>query len=261
MQMMQTLLIFLICLAASAVGGVCGIGGGVVIKPVLDVTGLMSIPTGSFLSGLTVLAMAVISLFKNRKSNQLEGACSIPLGIGAAVGGVCGKQLFELIRRASGQERIVGMAQAILLGLMILGTLLYVLNKSCIRTHHVTNKVASIGIGFALGLCSSFLGIGGGPMNLAVLYFFYSMDTKKAVVNSILIIMLSQTASLIAALVTGDIPAFAWITLPALVLAGATGGAVAAKLQRKLSASQTDKLLIALLILILGICVLNAIGR
>ena len=56
------LLVFAICLIASTIGGICGIGGGVVIKPVLDAMGVMTVSTASFLSGLTVLAMASMAL-------------------------------------------------------------------------------------------------------------------------------------------------------------------------------------------------------
>ena len=34
------ILIFIICLLASVIGGICGIGGGVIIKPVLDAMGI-----------------------------------------------------------------------------------------------------------------------------------------------------------------------------------------------------------------------------
>lgn len=48
----------LISFLASIAGAICGIGGGVIIKPVLDVVGLDNVTTISFLSGCTVLAMS-----------------------------------------------------------------------------------------------------------------------------------------------------------------------------------------------------------
>ena len=188
---MTILFVFAVCLAASTVGGVCGIGGGVVIKPVLDATGIMSVSTASFLSGLTVLAMSLISVYKNRKTRELDAKRSVPLGVGAAVGGVLGKNLFQTIKAAVGADQLVGTIQAVVLGLMVLGTLIYVQNKAKIRTKNVQSPVVGVAIGLALGMCSSFLGIGGGPMNLAVLYYFFSMSTKQAAVNSILVILLS----------------------------------------------------------------------
>ena len=143
---MMILFVFAVCLCASTIGGVCGIGGGVVIKPLLDATGVMSVSTVSFLSGLTVLAMALISVYKNRKTRELDVARSIPLGVGAAVGGVLGKRLFEMIKLALGADQMLGTIQALVLGLLVLGTLLYVKNKARIRTKDVKNPVLAVGV-------------------------------------------------------------------------------------------------------------------
>ena len=235
----------------------CGIGGGVVIKPLLDAIGIMPVSTVSFLSGLTVLAMACINVFKNRKGGELEPRRSIPLGIGAAVGGVVGKQLFEIVKKTTAADALVGAVQAAVLGILVLGTLLYVINRNRIKARNLQHPVAGGLIGLALGICSSFLGIGGGPMNLAVLYYFFSMDTKKAAVNSILVILLSQVASLAMTLISGSVPAFQPLTLAAMVAAGAAGGFISARLHRQLSARTTDFLFRALLVVILLICVYN----
>jgi len=253
----MVLFVFAVCLAASTVGGICGIGGGVVIKPVLDAVGVMSVSAVSFLSGLTVLSMAVINVYKSRKSSELDMRRSLPLGVGAAIGGVTGKQLFEMVKQAAGNDSLVGALQAIVLGLMVLGTLIYVRNKAKICTKNVQNAVAGAGIGFALGLCSSFLGIGGGPMNLAVLYYFYSMTTKQAAINSILIILVSQIASLLMSVVKGSVPAFDPMMLIVMVAAGVLGGSVSSKLHKRLSTETTDKLFAALLVVIMLICCYN----
>ena len=256
---MMILFVFAVCLCASTIGGICGIGGGVVIKPLLDATGVMSVSTVSFLSGLTVLAMALISVYKNRKTRELDVARSIPLGIGAAVGGVLGKKLFETIKQMLGADQIVGVIQALVLGLLVLGTLIYVRNKARIRTKNVKNPALAVVIGLALGMCSSFLGIGGGPMNLAVLYYFFSMGTKQAAVNSLLIILISQSMSVGMSLIGGNVPAFEVPVLIAMVLAGALGGTISARLHKKLSAETTDKLFSGLLVVILLICCYNAL--
>ncbi len=253
------ILVFFICLAAGTIGGICGIGGGVVIKPLLDALGIMPVSTVSFLSGLTVLAMACINVFKNRKSAETDAARSIPLGIGAAVGGVAGKYMFSALKAAIGNDNAVGGVQAIVLGILVLGTLLYVLNKNRIVTKDIRGKAVCVLIGLFLGVCSSFLGIGGGPMNLVVLYYFFSMGTKQAAANSLLVILLSQAASLIMTLVTRTVPDFEWGNLIAMVGAGVLSGFISARLHKKLSEKLTDKLFIGLLAVILGICVYNAV--
>ena len=257
--MLTMIFIFSICFAASTVGGVCGIGGGVIIKPLLDAADVMPVSTVSFLSGLTVLAMALINVYNSRKEGELEPRRSVPLGIGAAVGGIVGKYLFSALKETVRADRIVGAVQAIVLGLLVVGTLLYVAFKKRIRSLNVDGRIVPVVIGTLLGICSSFLGIGGGPMNLAVLYFFFSMDTKKAAVNSVLIILISQVSSLIMSLLTNTVPTFEWGYLAAMVMAGALGGYLSAKLHKKLSAATTDKLFIVLLFVIIGICIYNAV--
>ena len=52
------LLFFVVSFFASIVGAICGIGGGVIIKPVLDMLHFETVSPISFLSGCTVLSMS-----------------------------------------------------------------------------------------------------------------------------------------------------------------------------------------------------------
>ena len=47
------MLFLIVSFFSSIVGAICGIGGGVIIKPVLDMLGMGSATTISFLSGCT----------------------------------------------------------------------------------------------------------------------------------------------------------------------------------------------------------------
>ena len=47
----------LVSFGASIIGAICGIGGGVIIKPTLDAFGLLEVSANNFWSGWTVLAM------------------------------------------------------------------------------------------------------------------------------------------------------------------------------------------------------------
>lgn len=255
---MMILYVFFVCLCASTVGGICGIGGGIVIKPLLDAAGIMSISTVSFLSGLTVLAMSLVSVYKNRKTKELDVVRSIPLGVGAALGGVMGKRTFDMLKAMLGADQLLGMIQALVLGVLVLATLIYHLNRARIPTRNVKSRSLAALIGLSLGLFSSFLGIGGGPMNLAVLFYFFSMGTKAAAVNSLLIVLISQSVSVMMTLLGKGAPAFEVPVLLAMVSAGILGGMISARLHKKLSTKTTDKLFSALLVAILVICAFNA---
>ena len=85
---------FLIAFAATLVGSLAGLGGGVIIKPVLDAIGLDNVYTISVLSSATVFSMAVVSTIKQLSSGFKIRKAFIFMVIGASIGGIAGKQLF-----------------------------------------------------------------------------------------------------------------------------------------------------------------------
>ena len=254
------ILFFVVAFLSSIVGAICGIGGGVVIKPVLDMLQMGAPATINFLSGCTVLSMSLYSVSKSLRAgdSKVEMSTGTPLAIGAALGGVVGKELFSAVKDFYGGSPMVGGVQAVALGIITLGTLLYTVNKAKIRTHKTSNKVLCGVIGLLLGVMSSFLGIGGGPINLVVLGFCFSMDTKTAAANSLYIILFSQVASLIATLISG-VPEFRIIALAMMVAGGIGGGIVGRALNKKMDNRAVDKLFIGLMVLIVGICAYNTV--
>ena len=254
------ILFFVVAFLSSIVGAICGIGGGVVIKPVLDMLQMGAPATINFLSGCTVLSMSLYSVSKALRAgdSKVEMSTGTPLALGAAAGGVVGKEMFSAVKTFFNGSPMVGGVQAIALGIITLGTLLYTVNKSRIQTRTTSNKAVCLVIGLLLGIMSSFLGIGGGPINLVVLGYFFGMDTKTAAANSLYIILFSQMASLIATLISG-VPEFRIPALILMVAGGIGGGIVGRKLNKKMDNKAVDKLFIGLMVLIVGICVYNAV--
>ena len=254
------ILFFVVAFLSSIAGAICGIGGGVVIKPVLDMLQMGAPATINFLSGCTVLSMSLYSVSKALRAgdSKVEMSTGTPLALGAAAGGVVGKEMFSAVKAFFNGSPMVGGVQAIALGIITLGTLLYTINKSRIKTRSTSNKLVCLVIGLLLGIMSSFLGIGGGPINLVVLGYFFSMDTKTAAANSLYIILFSQAASLIATLLTG-VPEFRILALVLMVAGGIGGGIVGRKLNKKMDNRAVDKLFIGLMVLIVAICVYNAV--
>lgn len=250
-------LIFVICFGASIVGAVCGIGGGVIIKPLLDAFGIMDVGTISFLSGCTVLSMTCYSVVKGRKNSQVQLKTGLPLALGAALGGVAGKWCFSLIQSVSTDKEKVGAVQAICLLVVTVGTLLYTLFKNRIRTYQITSAAVSVVIGLLLGILSSFLGIGGGPINLVVFYFFFSMSTKNAAENSLYVIFFSQTASLLLSILTGKVPEFLPVILMIMVFGGIAGGICGRTVNKKINDRHVEKLFIGLMAVMILINIYN----
>ena len=114
MTALQSLLFFIVSFIASIAGAICGMGGGVIIKPVLDVFGWTSVSTISFLSSCTVLSMSCYSVGRSMlaKDSKVDLKIGTSLAIGAAMGGVLGKQLFTLIKEMFPDPNKVGGVQA-----------------------------------------------------------------------------------------------------------------------------------------------------
>ena len=221
---------FLVAFLASVVGAICGIGGGVIIKPVLDLLHMETVSAIQFLSGCTVLSMSAYSVGRARLAGekQLEASTGAPLIAGAVAGGLAGNRLFALVKAAAARPDTVSAVQAVCLALIALGTLM-----------------------------SSFLGSGGGPINLVVLFYFFSMDTKKAAANSLYIIFFSQLASFLVTLLTGAVPDFRWPALVLMIAGGVGGGIAGRSLNKRMDGAAVDKLFICLMAVIICMSVYN----
>ena len=254
------IIVLVIAFGASVVGAICGIGGGVIIKPLLDALGIAGVSEISFLSGCTVLSMSCYSVVKAlaAKESLVKFETGTPLAIGAAIGGILGKNLFSLLRDMAAQPERVGGYQAVCLAIITAATLIYTLNKKKIKTMRVKSPVVCAVVGLALGIMSSFLGIGGGPINLVVLYFLFSTETKEAAQNSLYIILISQITSLLTSLVTASVPQFHVSWLIVMVLGGIGGGMMGRKINKRLNTAMVDKLFAGLILVIIGISCYNA---
>lgn len=259
--MLMVFVFFTVSILSCMAGSICGIGGGVIIKPVLDATGIMSVSCISFLSGCTVLAMSVVSVYKNlkAKSARLDVKIATALAIGAAAGGVIGKVMFQSLKDAVGDENLVGLVQAVVLIIITLGTLIYTIYKARIQTKEYRQIWLCVVIGIILGIMSSFLGIGGGPINLVVLAYFFSMGTKEAALSSIYIIMFSQITSLVQTVATGSIPDVEIYYLVFMVIGGIAGGTIGSRINKKIKEEDVDKLFMFLMVVIVLINVYNVV--
>ena len=250
----------LICLLATTLGAISGIGGGVIIKPVFDATVDLTVSQISFLSGCSVLAMSLVSLLSSKSGEaKIDKKRTTPLAIGSAIGGVTGKMIFDVIKKSADSNGVVGTVQSVIMILLTFGVFLYVLNKKRIVTNNVNSTIVSLLIGLILGILSSFLGIGGGPINLAVLYFFFSMNTKTAALNSLYMIFFAQTASLIFSFASSSVPETDILTLAIMIISGVIGGFVGRKINKKMSSKAVDTLFCCMLVTIVGISVYNLI--
>lgn len=252
--------IFFICFFASIIGSICGIGGGIIIKPLLDFTSSLQIDTISFLSGFTVLCMSSYTVIGNMlaKENSLNDNRVVMMALGASVGGIIGKFIFKLVTSYF-ENNAVSMVQSIILILITIATLIYSIRRNEIITKNIKSKIICILSGLILGFLSSFLGIGGGPFNLIVLSYVFSLNTKVAAQSSLYIILFSQISSLLLSVVTGSVPNFETKMLFLMAIAGVSGGIAGRKLNKSLSDKRVNSLFSYVNIFIILICITNLI--
>ena len=248
------IILFFVCLIACIIGAISGIGGGIIIKPVLDSLNIMSMSTLNFLSGCTILSMSIVSLYRN-KNVKLNFAIPIFLGIGASVGGIIGKQLFDIVGK-NFDNSIVGFIQSILLFIINIFILFYMFIKYKLKSKKIKSKIITIILGCLLGIISSFLGIGGGPINIAVIYYFYSLEAKQTVLSSLIVVFFSQLSSLILTFCIGT-PIFEYTSLIFMCLGGVSGALIGSKISKNMDNDKTQKFFISVLFFLIIINIYN----
>ncbi|NBJ71306.1 sulfite exporter TauE/SafE family protein [Roseburia sp. 1XD42-34] len=251
---------FLIGLVACTAGAMAGLGGGIIIKPLLDMLGHYDLSTIGVLSSATVFSMSVVSLIKARSSNlEIDRGNSLFIAIGSIIGGFIGKGIFNHFVVNSGLSTIIGIFQSALLSGLLIIIYIFMKYNHKIKTYHVQKRFVILCVGLVLGLLSAFLGIGGGPLNVAILVFVFSMSTKSASVNSIFIIFFSQLSSLIlVATSTGFAPynlSMAWFMIPGGIL----GGIIGTNLVSKISNRWIERIFNGTLLMIILITLYNIV--
>lgn len=256
---------FLISLLATTIGAMTGMGGGVIIKPVLDMMHHYDAATVGVLSSLTVLIMSLVSVLKQiRQKAKIIPKIVIPLALGSVWGGNLGNRMFSVLLRSLGDSETaskgVTIVQNTVLALLIILVFLYMLRKDSIRSFHFEGILPSLLTGVFLGVCSSFLGIGGGPINVALLILLFSFDTKTAAVCSIFTILFAQVSKVGDILLSpGGLSSYDLSMLLPMAIGAVAGGFIGSKLNKELPERTVDKMFNAVQILVFVICLFNII--
>ncbi|MDR2933410.1 MAG: sulfite exporter TauE/SafE family protein [Oscillospiraceae bacterium] len=242
---------------ATALGSVAGLGGGVIIKPLLDALGFHDIGTISFISTSAVFFMAVISTVKQLKSGyKIHIKTLLFLVPGSVAGGVYGGSLLRSVTALISDMRVVRAVQAIML-MLLLAFSVIVINK-CQKTYRLKHPLWILITGLGLGLLSSFLGIGGGPFNLAFLMLLFSMDLKQCTVYSIVIILFSQFSNLFSLYMVNSFEPYDLKLLISVLPAAGLGGYLGAVVNKRISEKNVKYVFNVLVAAIFFICIYNA---
>ncbi len=250
----MSVIYFLIAFFSTVTGSMTGLGGGVIIKPVLDAIGNHDIKTISILSSFTVFSMAITSVIKQTRLGFKIEKCFYFLTTGAVLGGIIGKYGFNKLAHIIDLD-LLSSIQSLFLG----SILTLVLFKKIIKAKQVNNNFAIVGLGIILGAISTFLGIGGGPINVAVLTLFIGLSVKDSAVVSILIILFAQLSNLILTGCTVGFKQFDLKMLFFMIPAAIIGGLVGSTLNRKFKSKHIEHILNILLVAIIMLTAYNGV--
>ncbi|EOH95748.1 sulfite exporter TauE/SafE [Enterococcus moraviensis ATCC BAA-383] len=244
---------FIVIILANTVGAISGMGGGVIIKPVLDTMHFHSLAAISFYSSVAVFTMSIVSTLRQLKNGlKLRFPIAVFVSIGSVVGGVTGNTVFESLLQLFSEEKYVQLIQIILTILTLLFAYFYTKIGNG-RSFELTQPIWYVIVGLFLGFISTLLGIGGGPINVALLMLCFGIAIKEATVYSIITIFFSQAAKLVTiAQVTGfgrfDLSVLFYV-VPAAILGGFVGALISGRISSE-RVTQVYQIVILLVLLL-----------
>lgn len=234
---------FLVALFSTILGSSAGLGGGIIIKPVLDSLGDYALPTINLLSSSTIFIMSIVTVFYQlKKKDKINPKNTIVVATGSVVGGIIGQKLMSFILSKAINIDLINNIQSIIIIILLISVFLYMRNKDNIKSYKINNILAIGLLGLFLGAISAFLGIGGGPINVAAFTILFSMTANEAARNSILVIFFSQGSKIISIAVTTGFSSYNLDMLPYMLVGGVLGGIIGYKINKAASEKSIIKI-------------------
>ena len=249
----------LVILTATSLGAVAGLGGGVIIKPLLDLVGYHDASTINLYSSVAVFVMCCVSLTKQLRAGfEFDRQMVLGVAVGSLLGGVAGDKVFSALT-GSFDNNLVKAVQAGVLAVVLALIFVYTLRQDQMPSWKLTNPVTIFAAGFALGALAVFLGIGGGPLNVAALSLLFSLGAKEGAVYSLAIIFFSQLSKLVLSAASGALWAVDLTFVPFVVIPAVAGGEIGTFGNRRLSEQGVRRIYVIVMALLPLISLYNCV--
>lgn len=233
-EQMIILIYVLVIILSNIVGSISGLGGGSIIKPMLDAFHFHSVSEISLYSSVAVLLMAISSTLRQMKNKvTIDWKFAFLNSLGAFVGGLAGQKVFDLLIINSSDDTIVNLIQ-IIITIITLFVSYYFMRHPEICFNFKSDILLLI-VGFSLGLLASLLGIGGGPLNVSILIVMFGVSMREATIYSIITILFSQISKLGLIYINKSYIGMDLNVILYVIPAAIIGGTLGAKISGKLS--------------------------
>ena len=206
---------------AGVVGSIIGLGGGIIVVPILTFLGVG--PTVASSSSLfAAFSNSIASTASYARQKRIDYKLGLRLGLMSIPGTIIG---------AFATAAVTPTIFKILFGCVLIASCFYLfIRRNMEAKQQDTSRrmlVISAGISFFAGILSSFFGIGGGIVFVPLMIIGIGLVVKRATATSQLILMFSSSAGMISHLLLGHAD-FEYALL--LSIGAFVGGLVGARL-------------------------------
>lgn len=222
--------------------GMLGLGGGVIMLPLLTFVGGIPLKLATGTDLVHVFLASATGMVSHYRSGMVDVRAGLLLGLAGVTGGFGGSHLSVQLSVNQLQYIylfIVGLA------IILLATPLKWENENYIKGNF--NKILGIAIGIGIGSLAGLLGVGGGFIIIPLSIYLLKIPLRVAIGTSLLIIFISSIGTIPAKFKVGHIN----LTITVLVVSGSINGAIlGAYISRKLPIRFLRMALISILSLI-----------
>lgn len=262
---MEWIILLIIGVVAGTIGSLVGLGGGIIVVPMLlslgsyiaafeDVSPQVAVGT----SLLVVIFTGLSSTLTYMKYKKVDYKSGLIFFIGSGPGGIIGAYVNKLFNTTSFsiwfglfmilvsiilmvKDKLPKMKQRA--GKKVICTYMDEAEKEIFYSYH---PVPGVLIAFVVGFISGLFGIGGGALMVPAMILLFLFPPHIAVATSMFIIFLSSTTSSITHIALGNIN---WLYAAALIPGAWFGGRFGAVINTKLKGKTVVNLLRIVLVI------------
>jgi len=245
--------------------GLFGVGGGFLLTPVLILIGIPA-PVAVGSGANQTLGASVSGLMAQWRRGNVDVRMGSVLLIGGFIGSLLGVQLFAWLRRAGQVDLAVAVFYVVVLGavgaLMVRESVTAILRRRRAKPRRLhehlwmhglpfkvrfrksrlyMSVIPPLAIGFAIGVLSAVMGVGGGFMLVPAMIYLLGMPTAVVIGTSLFqVVFVTANVTFLQAIQVGSVD----IVLTLLLLAGGVIGAqIGAAMGTRLRGEETRALL------------------
>jgi len=229
--------------AAGLLGSIIGLGGGIIIVPVLTFFGFSPALAASN-SIFAVFSNAIASSISYAKQRRIEYSIGLKLGLLSIPGTIVG---------AFVSSEITPSIFKILFALILISASIYIFSKRKIeqKNYNLSKQIMILAIGasFFAGIISGLFGIGGGIIFVPLMVVAMGLSMKNAAPTSQFILLFASASALVTHTILGH-PDFYQALL--LAIGAFVGGLVGARLSLEIKENSL-KILISIVMIAVAV--------